>query len=135
VFDAADARDVLAGSGNFEADLRRFVAGVFEFWREPVVAAATMGILADRYRDPELYIRTQQLLDEQTRTAFGALVRDGVAQGVVDAGLDIEMAYDALVGTSFYIAHVIQPDSTEAVVDRLCSLLLQGVAARKKGQR
>lgn len=52
------------------------------------------------------------------------------------------MAYDTLVGTSFYIAHVLQPDLTadgaDGVVTRLCALLLQGAAVPKtpkKGQR
>lgn len=135
VFEAADteAADVLAGSGDFNADLRRFVRGIFDFWREPVVAAATMGILADRRRDPDLHIRTQQLLDEKTRTAFDVLVGDGIQQGVIAADLDAEMLYDTLVGTSFYIAHVRQPDHLTDVVDRFCSLLLRGAA--QKGQQ
>lgn len=131
VFDAADVGDVLASTGDFPADLRRFVGGVFGFWREPVVAAATLGILADRHRGPELFIRTQQLLDDKTRTAFGALVRDGISQGVVDAGLDVEMVYDTLVGTSFYIAQVRQPDGVNDAVDRLCLLLLQAMTPKK----
>lgn len=142
VFDTAEIGDVLTSSGDFEADLRRFVAGMFGFWRSPVVAAAAMGILADRHRDPDLYIRTQQLLAAKTRTAFDALVRDGIAQGVVDAGLDVEMAYDTLVGTTFYIAHVLQPDGIDGAADRLCSLLLQGTGGnshprdtRKKAPR
>jgi AcrR family transcriptional regulator len=131
VFGAAEVGDVLAGSGDFEADLRHFVAGVFEFWRAPEVAAAALGILADRHRDPELFIRTQELLDETTRTAFAALVRAGIDQGVVDAGVDIEIAYDALVGTSFYIAQVLATDTVDAAAERLCALLLQGIRQKE----
>lgn len=130
VFDAAEVDDVLTGSGDFEADLHQFVAGVFEFWRSPEVAAAALGILADRHRDPELFIRTQALLDEKTRTAFGALVRAGIDQGVLDADVDTEMAYDALVGTSFYIAQVLATETVDAAAERLCTLLLRGM--RKK---
>lgn len=130
VFDAAEVDDVLTSSGDFEADLRRLVAGVFDFWRSPEVAAAALGILADRHRDPELFIRTQALLDEKTRTAFGALIRAGVDQGVLDADVDTEMAYDALVGTSFYIAQVLATETVDAAADRLCTLLLRGM--RKK---
>ncbi|MCV7383158.1 TetR/AcrR family transcriptional regulator [Mycolicibacter longobardus] len=130
VFDAAEVDDVLTSSGDFEADLRRLVAGVFDFWRSPEVAAAALGILADRHRDPELFIRTQALLDEKTRTAFGALVRAGIDQGVLDADVDTEMAYDALVGTSFYIAQVLATETVDAAAERLCTLLLRGM--RKK---
>ncbi|MEB3032789.1 TetR/AcrR family transcriptional regulator [[Mycobacterium] nativiensis] len=133
VFGSAEVGDVLTSSGDFEADLRQFVAGVFEFWRSPDVAAAALGILADRHRDPELFIRTQQLLDETTRTAFGVLVRAGIDQGVLDADIDIEIAYDAMVGTSFYVAQVLATDTVDAAADRLCSLLLQGM--RKKENR
>lgn len=133
VFGAAEVGDVLTSSGDFEADLRRFVAGVFDFWRSPEVAAAALGILADRHRDPELFIRTQQLLDEKTRTAFGELVQAGIDQGVLDADADVEMAYDAVLGASFYIAQVLAPDAVDGVADRLCSLLLRGT--QRKGQR
>lgn len=135
VFDAvfgSNVGDVLTSSGDFEADLRRFVAGVFEFWRSPEVSAAALGILADRHRDPELFIRTQALLDEQTRTAFGELMAAGIDQGVLDSDVDVEIAYDVLVGTSFYIAQVLAPVAVDGVADRLCALLLQGI--RQKGQ-
>ncbi|MEB3067600.1 TetR/AcrR family transcriptional regulator [[Mycobacterium] vasticus] len=133
VFGAAETDEVLTSSGDFESDLRQFVAGVFEFWRAPDVAAAALGILADRHRDPELFIRTQQLLDEKTRTAFGALVRDGIDQGVLDADADVEIAYDALVGSSFYITQVLATETVDDAADRLCSLLLRGM--RKKENR
>lgn len=133
VFGAADVGDVLTSSGDFEADLRRFVAAVFDFWRAPEVAAAALGILADRHRDPELFIRTQQLLDVTTRTAFSELIRAGIDQGALDDDVDVEIAYDALVGTSFYIAQVLSPDAVDGVADRLCSLLLRG--AQRKGER
>lgn len=133
VFGAADVGDVLTNSGDFEADLRRFVAAVLDFWRSPEVAAAALGILADRHRDPELFIRTQQLLDARTRTAFGVLVRAGIDQGVLDADVDAEIAYDALVGASFYITQVLAPDAVDGLADRLCSLLLRGL--KKKENR
>lgn len=130
VFGSADGGDMLTSSGEFRSDLRQFVRGVFEFWREPVVASATMGILADRHRDPALVIRTQQLLDEQTRTEFAALVQSGVDQGLVRADLDVEMVYDLLVGTTFYTVQVLQHHDIDEVVDRLCALVLQGAGAR-----
>lgn len=132
VFGSAEVGDVLTSSGDFEADLRRFVAGVFEFWRSPEVAAATLGILADRHRDPELFIRTQQLLDVQTRTAFSELVRAGIDEGVIDEDVDVEIAYQALVGTSFYISQVLSPDAVGDVADRLCALLLQGTRRKER---
>ncbi|MGV0698708.1 TetR/AcrR family transcriptional regulator [Mycolicibacter sinensis] len=132
VFDAAEVGDALTSSGDFEADLRRFVTAVFEFWRSPEVAAATLGILADRNRDPELLIRTQQLLDVQTRTAFGELIRAGIDQGVLDDDLDVEITYQVLVGSSFYISQVLSPNAIDDAADRLCALLLRG--AQRKGK-
>lgn len=133
VFDATfgsrpDDGDMPTPSGEFRTDLHRFVRRVLQFWREPVVAAAALGILAESHRDPELEIRTQQLLDEQARAGFGALVRSGVEQGLVRADLDVEMLYDLLVGTTFYAAQVLQRDDIDHTVDRLCSLIIQGVS-------
>lgn len=119
--------DMLASSGDFATDLRRFVGGVMAFWREPVVAAAALGILADRNRDPQLQIRTQQLLDQETRTQLGHLVQSGIDQGAVRADLDIDTLFDLLVGTSFYTAHVLQrDDDVDAAVERLCALVMLG---------
>ncbi len=122
--------DMLTKSGNFEADLRQFVRGAVGFWREPAVEAAALGILADRVRDPELHIRTQQLLDEMIRSELAALVREGAEQGVVRADLDTDMLYNLLVGTTFYAALVSGHDDTDRLVDNLCSLVMQGAQAR-----
>ncbi len=132
VFDAAfglpsGIENILASSGEFASDLRRFVRGVVEFWREPVVAAAALGILAERTRDPQLQIRAQQLLDAATRTSFGALIQSGIEQRAVRPDVDIDMLFDLLVGTSFYTSQVLQrDDDVDDVIERLCSLALQG---------
>jgi len=134
VFDAAfgtaGGDNTLARSGDFEADLREFVRGAVDFWREPAVAAAAMGILAERHRDPELHIRTQQLLDETIRAELAALVRDGAAQGVVRDDLESATLYNLLVGTTFYAVLVEEHDDTDRLVDRLCSLVMQGALIR-----
>lgn len=136
VFDAAfavaDDDAVLHSSGDFISDLRQFVYGVCEFWREPIVASATMGILADRHRDPELFIRTQQLLDEQTQRRFAELVATGIEQGTVRADVDVTMLYELLIGTSLYTVQVRQCDDVDDVVDRLCALVMQGAGVRNE---
>ena len=130
VFGGADDSGVLERSGEFAADLRQFVRGVCEFWREPIVASATMGILADRHRDPALFIRTQKLLDEQTQHKFAELVGAGIEQGTVRPDVDAEMLYELLIGTAFYTVQVQHCDDVDDVVDRLCALVLQGVWVR-----
>ena len=126
VFGSADATDVLTSSADFASDLQHFVRGVCEFWRQPIVASATMGILADRHGDPALSIRTQKILDEATQTKFAALVRAGVEQGVVRPEVDVQMLYELLLGTSFYTVQVQQRDDVDDVVHRVCALVMQG---------
>ncbi|MBW0018140.1 MAG: TetR/AcrR family transcriptional regulator [Mycobacterium sp.] len=129
VFEAAFGQPpdaaLIENSGDFETDLVVFVRGVLQFWREPVVEAAALGILADRKRDRELHIRTQQLLDERTRTEFGTLMRSGVAQGLVRADVDVDMLYHLLIGTAFYLTQVQHSDLADPA-ERLCSLVIQG---------
>jgi AcrR family transcriptional regulator len=135
VFEAAFGRPTDAAlvekSGDFETDLLVFVRGVLEFWREPVVEAAALGILADRNRDRDLHIRTQQLLDERILTEFGELVRSGVEQSLVRADVDVDMLYQVLVGTAFYAAQVQQQDEINDLAERLCSLVIRGAGKRK----
>ncbi|SBS70719.1 Regulatory protein TetR [uncultured Mycobacterium sp.] len=136
VFEAAFGADVggaaLPRSGDFETDLREFVRGAVTFWREPVVEAATMGILAERRRDSELHIRTQQLLDDRIRGELADLVRAGAEQGVVRADIDTDTLFNVLVGTTFYGALVDGRDDTSRLVDKLCALVMQGAQAREK---
>lgn len=136
VFEAAFGTDSgsagLPRSGDFETDLREFIRGAVEFWREPVVAAATMGILAERHRDSDLHIRTQQLLDDRIRAELAAVVRSGAEQGVVRADIDTDTLFNVLVGTTFYGALVDGRADTDHLVDTLCSLVMQGARAREK---
>lgn len=132
--DAPGADEVFAGTDDFRTDLRGFVRGALQFWGEPVVSAAVVGILAERNRDPALHIRTQQLLDEQTVSGFAALVRRGIEQGVVRPDVDVDMLYHLLISTTFYAVVVQQHSATndlEDLVDRLCSLALQGAKTER----
>ncbi|WP_370330801.1 TetR/AcrR family transcriptional regulator [Mycolicibacterium hippocampi] len=144
VFDAAFGHpgddELPAQSGDFDTDLRTFVSAALTFWRDPVVEAAALGILAERRRDPELHIRTQQLLDERTVAHFRSLARSGIEQGVVDPAVDVDAFYQLVIGTTFYQAQVVMDagSNTAQLAERLCSLVIQGVRAvpnRKKAKR
>jgi AcrR family transcriptional regulator len=135
VFGEADADQVLSNTGDFETDLRHFVRAVCEFWRDPVVAAATMGILADRHRDPALSIRTQQLLDEHTRNRFASLVDSGIDQGAVAQDTDVDMLWQLLVGTSLYAVQVQLLEDVDDLAHRLCVIAMAGAATRKEDRR
>lgn len=136
VFDAAFADGVdavLEDSGDFETDLRRFIGAALDFWRQPVVSAAVLGLVGERKRDPALHIRTQQLLDEQTVSAFTRLVDRGIAQGSVRPDLDADMLYHTLIGSTFYAAAVQQrDDATDDLANRLCALVIQGTTRKGK---
>ncbi len=127
--DPAASTDALRPTGDFGVDLRGFVRAVLEFWREPVVEAAALGILAERHRDPELHLRTQQLLDQQTLTAFGALVQSGIDQGQLRPDLEVTALYELVLGTTFYAVQVQQrtsPKDITKTIEDLCSLVIQG---------
>ncbi|KHO21613.1 TetR/AcrR family transcriptional regulator [Mycolicibacterium setense] len=125
-FDQPPGGELLSLTGDFEGDLRAFTRAVLTFWRDPVVEAAALGILTERRRDPELHIRTQQLLDERTKEAFRALVASGVEQRRVHPDVDVDMVYQSLIGTAFYTAHMEPGVDVDGTADRLCSLLIEG---------
>jgi AcrR family transcriptional regulator len=142
VFDAAfqtnASSEIFTGTGDFAADLRRFVRAVIDFWRAPVVYAATLGILAERHRSPELRIRAQQLLDDATQAGFTALVRDGIEQGVVAADMDAESLYDTVIGSAFYAVYVRDLGDVadiDAFVTHLCALATHEATAREEELR
>lgn len=119
-----------SSDGGVEAEIREFVCGAVEFWSERVVQAAALGILADRARDPALHIRTQQLLDEQTRAAFTTLARRGIDAGVLRPDLEIETLYQLIIGTAFYAIQIEHRTDTTDLIEELCSLVLQGAVRR-----
>ncbi|TDY08153.1 TetR family transcriptional regulator [Mycolicibacterium litorale] len=135
VFDAAfqmgDTVEILTSTGDFVADLQRFLHAVVQFWREPVVYAAALGILAERHRHPELRIRAQQLLDEATAARFSALVRDGIDQDAVAPGMDAESLYDTVIGSTFYAVHVRDITDADALVTHLCFLATRGASVER----
>lgn len=124
--------DLVSWTGDFETDLREFVGRTVAFWQQPVVKAATMGILADRQRDPELHIRTQRLLDEMIRGELAALVRAGAEAGVVRAGVDTDTLFNTVVGTAFYSTLVDSRAGCQHLADTLCSLMMRGVQADRE---
>jgi AcrR family transcriptional regulator len=132
VFGGAKGDEILSSTGDFAQDLRHFATTVCEFWRDPAVAAATMGILADRHRNPALSIRTQRLLDEDTRNKFATLVRSGIDQGAVAPDVDVDMLWQLLVGTAFYAVAVQHLDDVDDLGHRLCALAMRGAATRKE---
>ena len=131
---AAGGAGLVSRTGDFEVDLREFVRRAVAFWREPVVEAATMGILAERRRDPDLHIRTQRLLDDRVRAELAELIGTAAQQGVVRPDVDADLLFDTLVGTAFYGALVDGRADTEQA-DRLCALVLWGVQDRKDKER
>lgn len=139
VFDAAfgpvSVSEIASTAAEFDTNLRSFVSGMLRFWQEPVIKAATLGLLIERRRDPALHIRTQQQLDERSRRGFHALVQRGVEHGAVRADTDVDMLYQLLVGTAFYATQVDQCEDVDDITDRLCSLVMQGAGADcRKGE-
>ncbi len=138
VFEAAFGTPATPGlvsrTGDFETDLREFVRRTVAFWQQPVVKAATMGILADRQRDPELNIRTQRLLDDMIRGELATLVHSGAEAGVVRAGVDIDTLFNTLVGTAFYSTLVDGRGGSEHLADTLCSLVMRGVQKSRQDE-
>ena len=137
VFDAAFGQppdaELIEQSGDFGTDLETFVRGMPRFWRQPVVEAAALGILADRHRDPELHIRTQLLLDQRTYTEFAAVVQRGRShEGAVRTDLDVDILYQLLIGAGFYAAQVRQSDDIETVAQRMCALVIEGAKRQEK---
>ncbi len=126
-FGSAAEPDMVVRTGDFTRDLHEFIARALAFWREPVVEAATMGILAERRRDAQLHIRTQQLLDDMIRAELAALVRSGAEQGVVRADVDTDTLFNTLVGAAFYTALVDGRDTSDQLADKLSALLMRGV--------
>lgn len=126
-FGSAAEPDMVVRSGDFTRDLHEFIRRALAFWREPVVEAATMGILAERRRDAQLHIRTQQLLDDMIRAELAALVRAGAEQGVVRADVDTDTLFNTLVGAAFYTALVDGRDTSDQLADKLSALVMRGV--------
>jgi AcrR family transcriptional regulator len=136
VFDAAfpvpDDAAVLPRTGDVETDLRRMVRGAFLLWSQPVQAAASAGIVAEWRTHPELRERMQSRLDDAARAEFRDLVRDGIGQGRLRAGVDADALFDLIAAYTFYAVQVRAHTDVAVVEDDLLGVVLDGVRAGRE---
>jgi AcrR family transcriptional regulator len=115
-------------TGDFGADLRRWVNLLLQACAEPAARNAIPGLLMEYLRDPEAWDHMFQVERIPTRDAFARLIEDGIARGAVRPGISPDVTFEALMAV-LYRALIHGDKGAKKFIDSFTDLLLRGIAA------
>lgn len=106
------------------------VSGAYELFGTPAARAGVPGLMSDTRSDPQLHDRlvTEQI--DPVREVVRRLVADGVADGTLRSGVDVDTIVDVLAGAAIFAMSVRNSYEDEALASRLTDLLLYGLVSR-----
>ena len=121
VFVESDPRLTFPDTGSAREDLVLQMGRVATLFTEPAFSKPFVGLLAQSQHDPLLADALHDWLLTARRAGATEVLRRGVDRGELRAGLDIDVAIDALYGALYYrllVSHgPLSPDYARAVID------------------
>jgi AcrR family transcriptional regulator len=121
VFVESDPRLAFPDTGSARDDLVLQMGRVSTLFTEPAFSKPFVGLLAASQHDPVLAEALHSWLLSARRAGATEVLRRGVARGELRAGLDVDVAIDALYGALYYrllVSHEpLSPEYARTVVD------------------
>jgi AcrR family transcriptional regulator len=124
VFDALIDRDAVDVDRDVSAALRDYLVDYAGRLNDPTYTAVLVALIEGSSRD-EAFADVHRRAFSQTRSRAGAIIRRGQADGVVDAGLDVQQCVEDLVAPFLYRRLVNQARITPRQVEDLHATLLR----------
>lgn len=115
-------------TGDLKRDLRKFIKEYDAVLNAPAASAAASGLLSHRQRErrtqpPEIYLRTS------ARPHFRAIL-DAAAEGSVDPAVDVDDAFDMLLGAVTIREHLARAAVRRRPLERIVEMMLRLLAPR-----
>jgi AcrR family transcriptional regulator len=117
-------------TGSVRGDLVLMLQQLVEFLGRSDAGRVLPSLVDAAERDPELY-QLRRVHIAKRRATFEHVLRRAVERGEVDAGTDLDLLIDLLVGPFFYKRLVSQGEVTRVDVDQVLDLVLRAVGASK----
>ncbi|MFJ8016302.1 TetR/AcrR family transcriptional regulator [Streptomyces sp. NPDC096339] len=118
----------LPDTGTLLGDLAGFAGVVLAVFSDPVVLAATPGLLADLKQQPEIAARFQEAFIAGERVQVVALLERAVARGELGTLPDAATVHAAVLGTVFAWVFLLAQPPTPQLAPRIASMVAAGIA-------
>jgi AcrR family transcriptional regulator len=113
----------LPDTGSAREDLRLQIASLVQILTSNRTGRAYIALVAESQYDPDLAEAIRDRLIARRRAATREVLERGIARGELRAGLDVEIAIDALYGALYYrllVSHEpLEPGYADALVAQL----------------
>ncbi|XHS01400.1 hypothetical protein ACFB49_30050 [Sphingomonas sp. DBB INV C78] len=119
--------DVIETEG-IAAEIRALVAQLHERYSQPDIGAAAIGMIVSYQREPSLRDELHSPLERDARADLRAVIAKGKALGVVRDEVDADALFDIAIGSIMFRMLVSAATPTDAVVDAISEIVLNGVA-------
>ena len=119
--------DVLDSEG-ITGEVRALVRQIYGRYSQPDIGAAAIGMIVSYQREPSLREELHSPLEDDTRAELRAIIARGVALGIVRPQVDADSLFDILVGAILFRMLVSTAAPSDAIVDSLSEIILNGVA-------
>ncbi|MFD0353355.1 TetR/AcrR family transcriptional regulator [Streptomyces sp. NPDC127110] len=112
----------LPDTGTLSGDLTELANVVLAVFSDPVVAAATPGLLADLKQQPDIAARFQETFIAQERKQVTELLDRAVARGELAGPTDPALVHAAVLGTVFARVFLLAEHPDPAIAPRIAAM-------------
>lgn len=118
--------DVFATRG-VQGQIRAMVEHIYAIYACVEVAAASVGLISQYQRTPELRGELHDPLEKETRLQFAALMDKGKKLGLIRPDVAPDALFDILVGAVVFRLMFSTLKATPAIIDEITNIILRGV--------
>jgi AcrR family transcriptional regulator len=117
----------LVAEGDLRAQVRALVQQIVDQYRRAEVGAATVGLIPAFRRDEKLRPALHAPVEATTRKRLAGIIEDAQRAGIMRAGVDPDILFDMIVGTSVFRLLFSSSPMPDAFVDELTDHLCLGL--------
>ena len=112
------------------AQILALVHQVFDRYRRADIGAAAVGVIADTQGDRPLQQELQAKAEVEARAAFGAIVDQGKALGLIRPDGCADTLFDMIVGTTLYRALFSLEPAPADYAERVTRMVIDSLSGR-----
>ena len=119
--------DVIDSEG-ITGEVHALVRQIYGRYSQPDIGAAAIGMIVSYQREPSLRDELHSPLEGDTRAQLRTIIARGMALGIVRPEVDADALFDIVVGAILFRMLVSTAPPSDAIVDSLSEIILNGVA-------
>ena len=121
--------DVISARG-LTAQIEELVGQIYDQYKRPEMAAASVGLITAYQRDPVLREQLHSQQEAAARSDLRAIVEEGKRLGSIRPDLDADALFDVAVGALIYRLIFSSVPAPRSVAEDVTAIILDGISAR-----